>query len=54
MIMQRIGAGFVTSSSNYWDSSVDAPIVVQWPKDVKKDAQSKLVRSIVIIYAISF
>jgi hypothetical protein len=54
MIMQKRGTGYTTVSSNYWWDEADQSISIPWPKDTKKDGQTKLLRAVVTIYAITF
>lgn len=52
-LIQKRGTNYVTSTSNYIDNNDSAATIV-WPKDRKKDAQSKHMNCIIQIYAIYF
>lgn len=53
-LIQKRGTGYVTATANYWDSGQDWAIKVLWPKEMKNQPQTKMMRCFVTIHAISF
>ena len=54
VLVQKIGAGFVTCASSFINTKVDQNISVMWPNEKQKENINKYLMCHVCIYCISF